>query len=155
MKINRYSILDEETGELLPYKPKGKYKNKTIYSIYFPVNKTIHDYFIKYMTSTNIVQVKKRDVIKELNLSERLYTKEIRRLIADNFCIRLSNDCYFINPDRTIKGGRSQIMKLRNFYKNTKIDIREKELKKLEKQYNYKQYATRVTRNPLELIKTA
>ncbi len=159
MKIEKYAILDTETGEMLPYHPKGKHKDKTIFAVYFPIQKTVKDYLIKYSTSTNIVEVKKYRAIEELGISERLYTKEISRLIKDNFCIRLAHDRYFINPERMIKGSRKNIMKLINFYKATKNDLREIDLDKKEKKIEYKQYAMRVERkskeNNLTLVKTA
>lgn len=156
MKIEKYAILDTETGEILPYHPKGKHKNKTIFAIYFPVGKTLKDYLIKYMTSTNITELKKCEVLGTLGISERFYSREINRLIKDNFCIRIANDRYFLNPEKFIKGSRHNKGKLIDFYKSTKNDLREDKLNKKEEKIEYKQYVMRVQRKAkeLKLIKT-
>ena len=124
LKIGRYAITDSWTGEMLPYKPKGKHKNKTFYTIYFPGSENVTDYFLKFMSSTNIIQINDPAfVYNSLNISKATYHREINKMIRNNICIRISNTSYFINPERHIKGSRQSIPKLSQFYnalKNSK-----------------------------------
>ena len=124
LKIDRYGIIDTWTGEILPYNPKSKHKDKTFYALYFPHSKTVFDYFIKFMSSTNIVEITDSKLVyTTLNICKASYHNQINSLIRKNICIRLSNTRFFINPEYYIKSSRKSIGQLIKFYnalKNSK-----------------------------------
>jgi hypothetical protein len=145
IKIDRYQLLDTETGELLPYKPKGKHnKNKSLYNLHTPsLDEDIYDYLLYYMTSNNISEVNKSDVTTRLKISDREYTREIDYLIKKNKLIRIGKNRYFINPAKDFKTSRTQINKLKEFYLKAKSETQAKELDMLRQP---KQYAKRVNK---------
>ncbi len=130
MVIEKYAILDTETGEVLPYKPKYKHRNKFTFAVYFPGNRDVRDFLIKNMSSSNIAEISKKQIVGMLRITNRAYTRQINRLIKENFCLRLRKNYYFINPSFFIKTSRSKFLRLQNFYNKTKIDLQEARLRK-------------------------
>jgi hypothetical protein len=153
IKIDRYQLLDTETGELLPYKPKGKHnKSNHLYNIHFPsIDEDIYDYILYYMTSSNISEVNKSDITARLKISDREYTREINDLIKKNKLIRLGQNKYFVNPTKDIKTSRTQVNRLKDFYLKAKTETQAREIEKLREP---KQYAKRVDKyNKPRLLK--
>ena len=154
VEISRFCIVDKETGEEFPYKPKGKHKNKYTYFIGFLRMDCVFDFIIYYMTSNNISKVERREILTKLNISKREYTREIDRLIKNDDLIRISNNMFFVNPKWKLKTSRTAFNKINGFYLNTKIEMQKKEIEDMREP---KQYAKRVNRHyedPSESIAT-
>lgn len=150
-KIGKYGILNTETGEIVPYRPKGKHNNKIIYALYFPSQLTVMDYLVKFMSSTNMAEVKRTEALQILKISDKEYTGTIKRLLNENFCIRLGNNRFFINPVRFMKTARGKFPKLNAIYLELQNQQQKEKIAELSREP--RQYAKRVNRHNPPILK--
>jgi hypothetical protein len=153
LKTEEYGIINLETGEVFPYKPKGKHDNKNVYALYFPIRDTVLDYLVRNMSSSNIAEVKRSVALKSLRMTDREYTAAIKNLMKDNTCLRIGNNIYFLNPAIYLKTSRKQFVKINSVYTQLKAQQQKEIIGKSKNTIEPKQCAKKVNGKKIQILK--